>query len=276
MSAETASRHPCAEQISAIEAWFGEPDADRGPSHVARLVLRPHDLAGAPLMVEALVAEAREAMLGAGRRRNEPWPSLNVAAYATLTMRRMVPKLLDLGRPKRVSLWDDPDDEDLTNHYLARTAELVERSERLGTTGDALRAAMEPLAPEGPNDGWVLGAALTFLTVRLDAAPLPTGVPVPKTGATEEQAALWPALWFAGRRDGYFDHCAGEVSPDAVRRRRQRAGKRVLALFEGACMVQHPDLVARRKALAEPLASNVARSAQTRGVGSTRRGGRRG
>lgn len=82
---------------------------------------------------------------------------------------------------------------------------------------DTLRARIEA-SGQPPV---VVSGALTYLTTETyDDCDL-TGVPRPKSGANKAQARLWPALWFAGRRDGIFPK---ERASAAQRQRLKRAG----------------------------------------------------
>jgi len=83
----------------------------------------------------------------------------------------------------------------------------------IATLRSRLETSGEPAA--------VVSGALTYLTLEMyDDCDL-DGVPWPKAGATPAQARLWPALWFAGRRDGIFP--TGRASA-AQRQRLRRAG----------------------------------------------------
>jgi hypothetical protein len=85
---------------------------------------------------------------------------------------------------------------------------------------DQLRIALEDLA-EPPV--WVTAAALNYVTLAAHPAVDIRGAPTPRAGANPDQARMWPALWFAGQRDGLFP----TTQPDAAQRKRlnRAAGK---------------------------------------------------
>jgi len=114
-------------------------------------------------------------------------------------------------------------------------------------TGDALervRAAIE--AADAPD--WVRAGALAYVTVLAhpDAVPDDHPVPRPERGARPDEAALWIALWFAGRRDGLFPR-PGAPADAAMRKARSRAGTQIRAVVLGALSDVGADQYARRR-----------------------------
>lgn len=78
---------------------------------------------------------------------------------------------------------------------------------------------------------WVRSGALTALALAdLDEVPSAFGVTFPQAGANRVQRVMWPALWFAGRRD-----CVDPgATSAAARQQRSRCAKRIRALVDAA------------------------------------------
>jgi hypothetical protein len=79
---------------------------------------------------------------------------------------------------------------------------------------------------------------LSVVTLRAhpDTIDLP-GVPAPLAGARPDQAVVWPALWFAGKRE-HFPH----DGDDAKERNRKNQGRsrmirEVIDRYNSACQV---------------------------------------
>jgi DNA-directed RNA polymerase specialized sigma24 family protein len=66
-------------------------------------------------------------------------------------------------------------------------------------------------------------AALSYLTVTVDAAPPAPDCPQPAGGATPADAAEWAALWYAGHRDCFAR--PGATHTAVVRQRRSRLAR---------------------------------------------------
>jgi hypothetical protein len=67
-------------------------------------------------------------------------------------------------------------------------------------------------------------AALAYLAVTVDGAPVAPHCPQPAGGATAVEAAEWVALWYAGRHDCFSIDAA--IQPATVRKRRSRWTRR--------------------------------------------------
>jgi hypothetical protein len=68
-------------------------------------------------------------------------------------------------------------------------------------------------------------AALAYLTVAVNGAPVPPDCPQPAGGATATEAAEWAALWYAGHRHCFASPAIPTASP-AIRKRRSRLVRR--------------------------------------------------
>ena len=93
----------------------------------------------------------------------------------------------------------------------------------------SVRRAVHTVLSIDPVSG---GAALAYLNVAVDGAPVAPDCPQPGRGATPTDAAEWAALWYAGRRDCFVDAALGAPPPadaaasGAVRKRRSRHARR--------------------------------------------------
>jgi DNA-directed RNA polymerase specialized sigma24 family protein len=98
----------------------------------------------------------------------------------------------------------------------------VEADVLSGESLAAVRRAIHRGLAVDPASG---AAALAYLTVAVDGAPVPPDCPQPAGGATATEAAEWAALWYAGHR-----HCfGGPAVPTAapvIRKRRSRLVRR--------------------------------------------------
>jgi hypothetical protein len=86
----------------------------------------------------------------------------------------------------------------------------------------AVRRAIHRGLGDDPAAG---AAALAYLSVAVDGAPVPSDCPQPIGGATAIEAAEWAALWYAGQRGCFASPSVRRASP-AVRKRRSRFVRR--------------------------------------------------
>jgi DNA-directed RNA polymerase specialized sigma24 family protein len=98
----------------------------------------------------------------------------------------------------------------------------VEADAVAGESLAAIRRAIHRGLAVDPVSG---AAALAYLTVAVDGAPVPPDRPQPAGGATATEAAEWAALWYAGHRHCFAGPAVPTASP-AVRKRRSRLVRR--------------------------------------------------
>jgi hypothetical protein len=182
-------------QLVAVKGWLWSADgraSAEGVLHRRRFGLQEQR---ATLSADDLRDDAFRAFWERVRRHG-PVEDLDPAAYLTRTMQNLVTAACR-GRVRLEPL-DDPDAE---RHAAVPFDDPVST---LGTGDDleAVRAAIEAAAAPA----WVRAGALVYVTVLAhpDAVPDDHPVPRPERGARPDEAALWIALWFAGRRDGLF------------------------------------------------------------------------
>jgi DNA-directed RNA polymerase specialized sigma24 family protein len=98
----------------------------------------------------------------------------------------------------------------------------VEADALAGESLAAVRQAIHRGLAVDPASG---AAALAYLTVAVDGAPVPSDCPQPAGGATPTEAAEWAALWYAGHRGCFVGPAVPTASP-AIRKRRSRLVRR--------------------------------------------------
>lgn len=147
-------------------------------------------------------------------------PATNLPAYLSTVMRNLATDALN-GR--RTVQFDD--DSPVIEDIPARTAVPVERDADLG----AVRVAIDAVAEEP----WAQAGAHAYITALAwpEAIPADHPVPRPEKGATRSEAALWVALWFAGKRDVLV--APGTANP-AARQKRSRAARRIRDVIDQA------------------------------------------
>lgn len=101
---------------------------------------------------------------------------------------------------------------------------------------DDLRVVIESV---GDHPAWAVSAALTFVTLTMHPGLDTEPAPRPLAGADPEQARMWPALWFAGKRNGVFP---ATDEPDAAQRQRlSRLRRDVRRVLDEARAQRHID-----------------------------------
>ena len=157
-------------------------------------------------------------------RRHGPLDDLNPGAYLTVVMKNL---LRDAVRGRRAI-----DAVPIDDSYADATVPVTDTGDEV-TLVDALRAAVE--TTDAP--AWAKAAAVVYVNVLAFPDAVTTSYPAPRPvqGATDTEAALWLALWFAGRRDGLFpDGEHPSPSPARVAKARSRAGTRVKQVVDHA------------------------------------------
>ena len=228
-------------QLVAAKGWLWSDDgraSAEGVLHRRRFGLQEQR---ATLSSDDLRADAFRAFWERVRRHG-PVEDLDPAAYLTRTMQNLV--LAACRGRVRLAPLDHPDVE---RHLVAAAEPVDDPVLHLGTGDDleAVRAAIEAAA--APT--WVRAGALVYVTVLAhpDAVPDDHPVPRPERGARPDEAALWIALWFAGRRDGLFPDRG--AAPDArMRQARSRAGRQIRDLVSRTVSATAADRYARRSA----------------------------
>ena len=162
--------------------------------HAANRLLRQYRVRGADAVqsTDDLLAMALERFWRRLRRNSTPLEDVHLPAYLTSVMRNV---LNDAWRGSRSSdvACGDLDDEAgplIADSPVAPASESLPR---------AMRNRIETL----DGDDWTKAAALVYLTLIGDPDAMTTDVPVPRPrgGATETEAAMWIALWIAGRSE---------------------------------------------------------------------------
>lgn len=90
-------------------------------------------------------------------------------------------------------------------------------------------AAREAVVLHAARSVPVAAAALAFLSIRDDGAVVAVDCPQPAGGVGPVEAATWAGLWYAGERACFPSD--GQVDGPAIRKRRERAGRRVRELL---------------------------------------------
>lgn len=189
---------------------------------------------GIRIPVEDVLADVTTLIWKRLRRGADTVDITNVPAYCCTTIKRQVLQLVrgEIGERRRRQIVEDQHRDD-----DAIAAPLVQSVD--SAVGEALRSAVE--ATSGPIPT-VTSAALTYLTLTEFPAIPVDDAPAPRAGANPDQARMWPALWFAGVRDGIFPD--GEQHDAAQRQRLSRAARKVSDALERAafeCRENGPD-----------------------------------
>jgi len=190
------------EASRAVLAWLVSPAA----SKFAVKRLRSSGFSEAETLAPDVVGDACIKVVQRFRAAGDFAPD-NPEAYATTIIRNLVHRL-NRGET------DGLDGVDL------EAAPWTSFSETDNTYSDQVRVVLE----QSRAEPWLTSAALACVCFIGHPDTIPATAPTPKSGATPEQAQVWPALWFAGQRDLF----PGD-SGDPHKRTRARRIKRVLA-----------------------------------------------
>ena len=208
--------------LSEARTWLSSPDGRR----TAERLLRRYRLHGADVILAAedLLAETLERFWRRISGKSDSLATANIPAYLTRVMQHCLTDAWRGSRKAAVAV--DAIDDDRETVFLD-SPDVPDPG-----SGPLLRK-MRNLIESLDGDAWAKAAALVYLTLLGEPDAMTTGVPIPRPrrGATPAEAAMWTALWIAGRRDLF--PTVGDDTPKH-RQRRSRAGQKVRALIDAA------------------------------------------
>lgn len=185
-------------------------------------VQRPHDHLD-PASAEAYCKRVAHNVVNDVLRGYSTDP-LDDSVLRRLEARGAVPTTTSRGSDDEDGVDDDDDrDDDHGDDEIAAGPRVA------GAAEHELIEQLRSLIETSGEAHWVVSGALTYLTLEYDRDCDRSDAPWPQAGSAFDRALLWPALWFAGKRDGIFP-TDGRNNP-AQRQRLKRAGEPIYRLI---------------------------------------------